>query len=77
MYVHSFWPWGAATHGDGLFDGWTRVELALQVVLTPEKVEQVAEKVVEYVRLVALTHGSDVDCSLRKLQTQPLRGKDR
>ena len=77
MYIHSFWPWGTATHRDGLFDGWTRVELALQVVFAPEKVQQIAEKIVEHICLIALSHSSDIDGSLRKLQTQPLRGENR
>ena len=74
MNSHSLRPWGAAAYRDGLPDDWAGVELPLQIVLTPEEVEQVAEEVVQHVGLVAFPHRVDIDGSMRELQTKPLEG---
>ena len=50
----------------------SRVELLLQVVLKFQEVEEVAEKVVQDIRLIALPHCIPVYGSISKQQTQPL-----
>ena len=59
----SFGPGGAAAEGEGLAADRSGEELALQLVLKLEEVEQVAEEVVQHIRLVALTQCVPVDSS--------------